>query len=97
MGAKPVNRRVISPWYDSQPLCIGIIAMMLGVFVFACVGISVVGSQTTWKTYLWVPIILAGLSFWVLFTISVRVVKKLIDKRSRKSSLVFDCSSTFYD
>ena len=61
--------------------------MMLGMFLFACAGISVAGSQPAWKAYLWVPIILAGLSFWVLFTTSVRLVKRVIEKRSSESGL----------
>jgi hypothetical protein len=87
VGSKPVYRKVISPWYDSEPLCIGIIVMMLGVFLFACAGISVAGSQASWSHYLWIPIILAGLSLWVLFTTSVRLARRLIEKRSNASGL----------
>ena len=86
MRSKPVYRKVISPWYDSEPLCVGIIVLMLGVFLFACAGISVAGSQPAWKDYQWVPIILLGLSFWVLFTTSVRLVRRIIDRRADESS-----------
>ena len=85
MDPKPVYRKVISPWYDSEPLCVWIIVLMLGVFLFACAGISVAGSRTFWSSYIWIPILLAGLSLWVLFTTSVRLVRRLIANRSNES------------
>jgi len=60
---------------------------MLAVFIFACAGISVAGSHPFWGSYLWVPILLAVLSFWVLFSTSVRLIKRLMDRRSNESSL----------
>ncbi len=85
MDPKPVYRKVISPWYDSEPLCIWIIALMLVVFLFACAGISVAGSHPLWSSYIWVPILLAVLSFWVLFTTSLRLIKRIMDRRSNAS------------
>jgi hypothetical protein len=85
--SKPVYRKVISPWYDSEPVCIGVIMMMLVVFLFACAGISVAGSHPFWRAHIWVPILLAGLSLWVLFSTSVRLIKRLVDKRANESSL----------
>jgi hypothetical protein len=84
---KPVYRKVISPWYDSEPLCVWIIMLMLAVFIFACAGISVAGSHPFWNSYIWVPILLAGLSLWVLFSISLRLIKRTMDRRSNKSVL----------
>ena len=85
MDPKPVYRKAISPWYDSDPLCVWIIGLMLGVFLFACAGISVAGSHPFWNSYIWVPLILAGLSAWVLLTTSVRLIKRMMDRRSNGS------------
>ena len=87
MDPKPVYRKVISPWYDAEPLCVWVIVLMLAVFLFACAGISVAGSHPFWSSSIWVPILLAGLSVWVLFTTSVRLIKRLMDRRSNESSL----------
>lgn len=87
MDPKPVYRKVISPWYDSEPLCVWVIVLMLAVFLFACAGISVAGSHPFWSSYIWVPILLAGLSLWVLFTTSVRLIKRMMEKRSNESGL----------
>ena len=87
MDPKPIYRKAISPWYDSEPLCVWIIVLMLLVFLFACAGISVAGSHPFWGDYIWFPILLAGLSLWVLFTISVRLIKRMLEKRSNESGL----------
>ena len=87
LDSKPVYRKVISPWYDSEPLRVAIIVLMAGVFLFACAGISVAGDHPVWSTYLWVPILLALLSAWVLFTTSLRLFKRMMDKRSDESCL----------
>jgi amino acid permease len=87
LDSKPVYRKVILPWYDSDPLCAWIIVLMVAVFLFACAGISVAGSHPFWSSHIWVPILLAGLSLGVLFSTSVRLVKRTLDKRSNESRL----------
>ena len=87
LDSKPVYRKVILPWYDSEPLCVWIIVMMSAVFLFACAGVAVAGSNPFWGGYTWVPVLLAGLSLWVLFSTSVRLLRRLMDKRSGASRL----------
>jgi hypothetical protein len=87
LDSKPVYRRVILPWYDSEPLCIWVIIMMLAVFLFACAGVAVAGLHPFWGTYTWVPILLAVLSLWVLLSTSVRLIRRLMDKRFDESRL----------
>ncbi len=87
LESKPVYRRVISPWYDSETVCFGVIILMLIVLVFAITGISVAGSHPVWGTHMWVPGLLAGLSTWVLITTSLRLVRRLLDRHSDESSL----------
>ena len=87
LNSKPVYRKVILPWYDSEPLCICVVVLMLLVLLFSISGISVAGGNSVWGGYMWVPILLAGLSAWVLFSVSVRLVRRLIDKRSDASRL----------
>ena len=87
LDSKPVYRRVILPWYDSDPLCVWIIAMMTAVFLFACAGLAVAGSRPSWGAYAWVPILLALLSLWVLLSTAVRLVRRRMDKRADESRL----------
>lgn len=87
LDSKPVYRKVISPRYDSEPLCVAIIILMAGVFLFACAGIAVAGDHPVWSTYMWVPIILAIFSAWVLFSTSLRLFRRMMDKRSDDSRL----------
>ncbi len=87
LDSKPVYRKVISPWYDSETLCFCVIALMLLVLLFSFAGISVASTNPVWSAYMWVPVLLTGLSAWVLFTTSVRLVRKLMDRRSDASRL----------
>ena len=87
MNSKPVYRRVISPWYDSEPVCFWVIGLMLGAFLFACAGIAVATSHPAWSVYLWVPMLLALLSVGVLFTTTSRLIKRFMKKRSEESRL----------
>ena len=87
LDSKPVYRKVISPWYDSESLCFCVITFMLLAFFFAIAGIFVAGEHPVWSVYMWVPVLLAGLSAWVLFTTSVRLVRRLMDKRADESRL----------
>lgn len=87
LDSKPVYRKVISPWYDSESLCFCVIMLMSLVLLFSIVGISVAGAHPVWSVYMWVPVFLAGLSAWVLFTTTVRLVRRLMDKRAAEARL----------
>jgi uncharacterized membrane protein YhaH (DUF805 family) len=87
LDSKPVYRKVISPWYDSDFVCVCVIVFMLPVLFFAIAGISVAGSYPDRSVYMWVPVLLAGLSTAVLIATFARLVRRLMDKRSDESSL----------
>ena len=87
LDSKPVYRKVILPWYDSESLCFCVITLMSLVLLFSIAGISVAGAHPVWSVYMWVPVLLAGLSAWVLFCTSVRLVRRLMDKRADESRL----------
>jgi len=87
LESKPVYRKVISPWYDSEALCFCVITLMSLVLIFSITGISVAGSDPVWSAYMWVPVLLAVVSAWVLLTTSIRLVGRLMAKRSDASRL----------
>ena len=76
-------RKAIIPWYDADPVCIIAIAILLLVFLFSMVGIDVARSLPSPGTYLWVPMLLAGLSAIVLVTVSARVIRRFLTRYDR--------------
>jgi hypothetical protein len=73
--------KVIIPWYDSDALMIAVIVAMVPVFLFAVVGLVVSFEAPSHRAAVWVPAVLAGGSFFVLISASVRLIKR---RRFRK-------------
>ncbi len=74
----PFFRRVIVPLYDSETACLVTIIVMTALFWFGILGIWVAREGETyfiWE-YLWVPICISGLSFVVIATITIRLIKR---------------------
>jgi hypothetical protein len=83
---RPVHRKLIVPWYDSNSACIIILATMVGVIIFAIIGISVAAESPEYQRHVWVPIILLAFSLTVLATTARRLIKRL---RYRYSKDIF--------
>ena len=72
----PLFRKSISPWYDSEAICIGIIIFMLIVFVFGCIGISVAREEAEFHGYVWIAVLLVVMSAAVIFSTIIRLIKR---------------------
>ncbi len=72
----PSFRKTIVPWYDSSMVCGIQIAVMILVFLFGCLGISVASEVRDARGVLWVPTLLAVLSLIVLSTTLIRVIRR---------------------
>ena len=75
--SKPVHRRILVPWYDSNGACYATIFMMLPSFLFALVGIWTAGTRVEWHGLLWLPILLALAAGSILF----RNVSRLVHRK----------------
>jgi hypothetical protein len=73
---KPVHRKIIVPWYDSETACLGMILIMVLVFLFALAGISVAGESAEHHHKIWLPILLLITSGIVIISIAVRLFKR---------------------
>lgn len=74
---KPVHRRIIAPWYDSESACYGVMIFMVLVFLFALAGISVAGESAEHHQKIWLPILLMVLSGLVIVSTAVRLSKRI--------------------
>ncbi|MGD2272005.1 MAG: hypothetical protein PVI06_16505 [Desulfobacterales bacterium] len=73
---KPVYRKLIVPWYDSETVCFIIVVFMLLVLLFSLAGISVAGDNPQHHTHLWLPILLVLLSGAVVISTVIRLIKR---------------------
>jgi riboflavin transporter FmnP len=76
----PSFRKVIIPWYDSELACFLAIAFLLMVVFFSAVGISVARAHTLHSGMVWIPALLLALSMAALVTITVRLVRRYLDR-----------------
>ena len=79
----PVFREVIIPWYDSQTACYAVLAFTLLAFLFGIVGIYTALSIVEYHEYVWVPLLLVIMSGWVIVSISIRLIKRYVNRYSK--------------
>jgi len=80
----PSFRKVLLPWYDSDLFCIMISIFMALVFGFSGVGFRVALEQDEYQGHCWVPLVLMVLSGIVLATNLIRVLTRMVRRRSEE-------------
>jgi len=73
---KPIFRKIIVPWYDSETICFLLILFMVLVFLFGIVGLSVSSEIVEYNDFIWMPILLIVLSGWVIVSTVIRLIKR---------------------
>ena len=76
LDPKPVYRKVISPWYDSEAFCAAIILLMIVVSLFSLCGLWVARDNSEYNPHLWVPAGLLLMSLYVILSISIRIRRR---------------------
>jgi uncharacterized protein (DUF983 family) len=83
---KPIYRRLIVPWFDSEAACFFVIFFMGVVIWFSLLGIYVTYEKIEFHRYIWVPVLLILMSTWVLISTFIRLIKRY----KHRSSKYFD-------
>ena len=83
LDQNPVYRKAIYPWYDSDAACYVLLVFMLPVFLFGITGILVTRDIAEYHEYLWVPSLLVFLSSIVILSLSVRLVRRYVNRYSK--------------
>lgn len=78
----PSFRKVVLPWYDSDLFCIVISIFMAMVFFFSGIGIRVALENAEYQGHDWVPLVLMVLSGVVLATNVIRVLIRMVRRRT---------------
>ena len=75
----PVFRKAIVPWYDSNTACIIVIAFMFFVFLFSVAGTFEAHEKLEYHEYIWMPVLIALMSGWVIVSITIRLIKRYVE------------------
>jgi hypothetical protein len=73
---RPVHRKLIVPWYDSETACFLQIIFMLLVLFFALTGIFVAIENIEHQSHVWLPLLLVIMSTGVIVSTTIRLVKR---------------------
>ena len=76
LDPNPLFRKIIIPWYDSPLLCWVVLSAMVVLVVFSITGILVAEYNADYKGFVWVPAVLLLLSLYLLFSLSLRLVRR---------------------
>ena len=76
LDQNPVYRKVIVPWYDSEIFYLILIVFLFLVFLFGFIGISVASESPSYRSYIWVPIVLVVLSGGIILSITIRLIRR---------------------
>lgn len=79
------HHRQITPWYAAPAVCWTLMILMLVIFGFALVGVSVARSEAAFAAYLWVPASLCTISGAVAILMAWRLVKRRLQRRTAQA------------
>lgn len=77
LDQNPFFRKTITPWYDSNFACWVLIWSMVLVFCFAVGGVIVSGDDPRLAPHIWFPLLLAGLSGFLVVKVYVRLNNRI--------------------
>lgn len=80
LSKNPSFRKVVTPWYNSDPFCLVISIFLSLVFYFSTVGIGVALEDQQYQRYCWVPITLMFLSGILLVTNLFRILSRMVSR-----------------
>jgi hypothetical protein len=83
LDPKPVYRRVILPWYDSEIVCFATLLFAGFVLFFGVCGIHAAYETPAYREYVWVPGLLFSMALVVLVSISVRLINRYVQRVDR--------------
>lgn len=79
-----VHRKTFAPWYDTETVCLIVLAVMLAVGVFAFLGILVALETPEFNGFAWVPVLLTGMSLWVFLSVAIRLIRRIIGRSQKR-------------
>jgi hypothetical protein len=76
LDESPVFRKLIIPWYDSEPVCLVTLMFLDIVLLFGAAGVSAALEHPEYYEHIWVPILLIVTSGIAIISMTLRLVKR---------------------
>jgi hypothetical protein len=83
LDPKPVYRRVIVPWYDSEIVCFFTLLFAGFVLLFGVFGIHVAYETPAYRQYLWIPGLLFAMAAAVFVSVTIRLINRYVQRMDR--------------
>jgi FtsH-binding integral membrane protein len=71
----------MTPWYDSKAICLMGLIVMVAVFLFALIGVSVASEIEAYQRHMFIPLILMLVSLGGLIIFSIKLARQSSPKR----------------
>ncbi|MGD9973999.1 MAG: hypothetical protein AB7S77_13140 [Desulfatirhabdiaceae bacterium] len=84
LNARPVFRRILTPWYDSDTTCLVVVAAMGAALVFGLAGMLTVFEIQSYRRFAWIPLLVSLLSGGVLVSTTIRMIIRHVQRRKEK-------------
>jgi hypothetical protein len=80
LDPKPVYRRVIVPWYDSEIVCFATLLFAGLVLIIGYFGIHVAYDTPAYRQYLWIPGLLIAMGLAVFISVAIRLINRYVQR-----------------
>ena len=80
LDPKPVYRKLILPWYDSEIVCFATLLFAGFVLLFSVFGIHVAYETPDCRNYLWIPGLLFAMGLVVFISIAIRLINRYVQR-----------------
>ena len=81
LDPNPLFRRVMTPWYDSTPLCWALLLAMVLVVLFSWAGIVVANENASYHGFRWLPWTLLVMSLFVGISVLLRLIRRRLQQK----------------
>lgn len=76
----PLFRRVIIPWYDTEPVCFFTLFFSAIIVIFSLAGIYEANTTPEFQPYIWVPIFLLIMGIAVFISTLIRLIRRKYER-----------------
>jgi hypothetical protein len=85
LDPNPLFRKVITPWYDRNMVCVFLLVFMGVMIIFSIVGWTVSRRIADYHAHTWVPVTLLLLSLFIVVSVMARLIHRRINPQLRPS------------
>ena len=80
---KPVYRRLILPWYDSEIVCFSTLLFAGFVLFIGYLGIHAAYEIPAYRQYVWIPGLLIAMGLVLFVSVTIRLINRYVQRIDR--------------